>query len=194
LHDVDDNSQESIDSDAIVPMVQLSVSNFAPQTAVDFDSDLLYTIHYTNTDIGHVATSLVITAAIPTGTSFVAERSNPAWSCTRVNAEGICTVTVASLNAESFGSLAFVVNLEGSNLEGPQMLELSVGLTNGSRARTRIVTLVAGEENYFMSAGLVRTLVVTRKTQVPHAPTKLPVIEQPKQQRFLFLPAVQTQG
>jgi uncharacterized repeat protein (TIGR01451 family) len=193
-HDVNDNSQENVDSDPVVPLVSLSVSTSDLQAAAEFDSDLAYTIHYTNSDPSSVATNIVITAAIPAGTSFVAASSDPAWSCTTVNVGGICTATISSLNAESVGTLAFVVNLKGSAAEVPEMVELSVGLTNGSQARTGIVTLVAGEENYFVSAGLVGALVLTQETPVLDSPADLPRIEQPKQQQFLFLPVVQAQG
>src|SRR4029079_4256104 len=84
LHDVNDNSQESIDSDPVAPMVFLSVSNLDLQAAAEFDSDLVYTIYYTNTDPSNVATNIVITAEVAAGTSFVAASRDPAWSCTKI--------------------------------------------------------------------------------------------------------------
>jgi uncharacterized repeat protein (TIGR01451 family) len=185
-------TQEGVDSDVAVPQVIVTITDRT--VGNEADTTLLYTLSYTNTDLSKTASDVVITATVPAGTSFVAESSTSGWSCTSADEGGVCSFTISFLEAQDAGALTFVVKLRHAEVEMPKQLTLMVGLTNGSPARTEIVTLVAGEAYHFVSSGLVRPLVVTHQTLVQVGPTNLPDINQPKQQRFLFLPAVQTQG
>jgi uncharacterized repeat protein (TIGR01451 family) len=188
-YNVDGNNQDAADSDPLVPVVGVAVTD--GDVEGEFDENVTYTITYSNTDATRQATHIVITTTVPVGTSFVADESTPGWSCTDANEGGICTFTIPTLNANTSGTLDFVVKLKSTDPEVPDPLDLVVHLTHNTLPRTQVVTLVAGQENRTVDAGLVRTQA-NEQTPTPTAPTNLPETEQPHQQQSIFLPSVQS--
>ena len=151
---------------------------------------LTYTFFYTNTDPTLAATNVVISTTIPAGTTFNPATSNAGWSCPNTAAGTVCTLTVATLNGNASGSATFTVNIDENAPNVP--LDIFTTVTQSTLARTQVVTLVAGQTNLTLDAGIV-ILGSSLTTPTPTDPTNIPGGEQPNQRKSIFLPTVQYQ-
>jgi uncharacterized repeat protein (TIGR01451 family) len=149
---------------------------------------LAYTFFVTNTDPILPAVNVVISTTIPAGTTFVPASSNPDWRCDKDTAGGVCTLTIARLAATKSASAVFVVLLSDSEPEVPNVLDLFGDLSQGTVARTQIVTLSPGETNLTVDAGIV-LIEAGAQTPTPTEPTNLP--EQPQPGPRVYIPVVQ---
>jgi uncharacterized repeat protein (TIGR01451 family) len=186
-----DDSLDATDSDPLVPWVGVGISNGGVEA--ELGAPLTFTFFYSNTSDNLAATNVVISTTVPAGTSFVAASSDPGWSCPNPTAGSVCTLTVKTLAAGANGSATFVLLLDANEPAVPDMLDLFVSVTQGTVARTRNVTLAAGENNFNFDAGIVR-IESSLQTATPTDPTNLPPSEQPQQGRKnVFLPTVRTE-
>lgn len=185
-----DMTGDDRDSDALVPSLAASLS--APdEDDLALGEPLTYTLFYTNGDLDLPAVNLTISKTVPVGTSFIITGSSAGWNCTTRNAGGVCTLSIPSLAANSSGSITFVVLLDEDDDDVPPVLRLFASLTYSRIARTDVIILEAGTINPDVDAGLIRT---ERNVQTisPTGPTNLPTTEQPDEDKFIFLPTVQT--
>ncbi|MCC6457746.1 MAG: VWA domain-containing protein [Caldilineaceae bacterium] len=195
-HNVNDNTQDAVDSDPLVPELVVSASDGGVEA--EFGGLLTYTLFYTNSDPLLAASNVVISTTVPAGTTYVAEGSSAGWTCTNGdNAGGVCTLTLATLDAKSSGSATFVVKLKESGSDVPDVLDLPVYVTQGTIGRTALVTLAAGDNNLDLDAGLKRITEAARvNTPTPTDTTNLPPTEQPTDQpntrQFMFLPTLKS--
>jgi hypothetical protein len=190
-YNVNGNGNEAADSDPLVPQVEVSVSDGGEEG--ELGKPLTYTFSYSNTDPSLPASNVVISTTVPVGASFVATGSTPDWLCTSPEAGGICTLAISLLDANTNGSATFIVLLKSERNNVPNPLNLSVGLTHSSLARTQDVTLAAGETNLTVDAGIVQ-IGASLETPTPTKPTGLPGGPQPgNTNKFIYLPSVQTQ-
>ena len=187
-YDVNSNSQDGTDSDALVPQVAIGVTDEGNEG--EFGENVTYIVSYTNNDATRQATNVVITTTVPLGTSFVVTESSPSWSCTSVAEGGLCTFSAPTLAPNTSGTLLFVVRLQEIGSDVPDPLDLEVNLTHVTLARTLTFALAEGEVNRSLDAGLLRA-VVLEQTPTPTDPTNLPEGEQPQQQLSTFLPSVE---
>jgi uncharacterized repeat protein (TIGR01451 family) len=187
-YNISGNGQDKLDSDPLVPWVDVTISDNGAEG--EFGAPLTYTFFYTNTDATLAATNVVISTTIPTGTSFVADASDPNWNCTSAASGSICTLTLANVAANSSGSALFTVLVSDNSAVVPEMLDIAASLTQATLARTEVVTLAAGETNLTVDAGVVR-IESNLTTATPTSPTNLPEGNQPSQE-FIFLPSVQS--
>jgi uncharacterized repeat protein (TIGR01451 family) len=184
------NSQDALDSDPRVPYVAVSISDGDRES--ELGKPLTYTLSFTNTDLTLDAQGLVISMTIPTGTTFVPASSDSNWSCTGQDAGRLCTVTIPTLPAAATRSVSFTVLLDDEDSVVPDLIDLLADVTNGTLARTSIVTLDPGEVDLTVDAGL-EILQAQTRTPTPTNPTNLPQEEQPQQEDKLFLPSLQRQ-
>jgi uncharacterized repeat protein (TIGR01451 family) len=188
-HDINGNSQDALDSDPRVPFITASISDGGIEA--ELGKPLTYTVSFTNTDLTMDAQGLVLSMTIPTGTTFVPRSSHSNWQCTGQAAGRICTITIPALPATATVSRTFTVLLDEDDLDVPDLIEILADVTNGTIARTGIVTLEAGEADLTVDAGLELLQAQTR-TLTPTAPTNLPPNQQPGE-GSLFLPSLQRQ-
>jgi hypothetical protein len=188
VHNVSANGQDVADSDPLGPWLDLSISNGESPGAAG--KPLTYTLSYSNTDTDLVASDLVISTTLPLGTSFVATNSTGGWNCTPVGALTNCTYPLSSLAAKEHGTITLVLLLDDDEEKVPNILDLSVSLSQGTVGRTDLVMLDPGETDLTVDAGIVRmdTIFSTKKAT---APTALPPSEQPSANESIFLPSVQ---
>jgi uncharacterized repeat protein (TIGR01451 family) len=171
----------------LVPWLLVSIDTGGDEG--EYGKPLSYTFHYTNTDAARAATNVVISTTIPTGTSFVAESSD-AWSCSQVTAGGVCAITLANIPANTSGSFVFTVLLSTEKSDIPSGgLDIFANVTQGTVARTEVVTLAGGESNLTIDAGIV-ALNASFTAGTPTDPTNLPDGEQPKQVQQMYLPTL----
>jgi uncharacterized repeat protein (TIGR01451 family) len=190
-YNVNGNSQDAMDSDPVVPLVEVSASDGGMEGKLG--QPLTYTFYYTNTDTQLAATDVVISTTVPLGTTFTP--GNSGWECvggsTLVTANTVCTFNIPTVAANSSGSTTFVVTIGSTDSEVPNLLDLLINLTHGIVARTNVVTLEARETNLTVDAGIVRT-EASLQTAVPTSPTNLPPSKYPPQGTFMFLPTVRS--
>jgi uncharacterized repeat protein (TIGR01451 family) len=181
------DGQDDIDSDALVPWLDVSVKTDGSEPA--FSKPLTFTISFTNTDSELDATNVVIAKTIPEGTTFVPGSSLLNWDCPSTTAGSVCTLTLPTLAAHTSASATFTVVLGDNAQNVPDQLVSITSLRNATLARTSEVTLADGQVNRSLDAGIV--LVEVGVTLLgPTPPTGLPETEQPKQQFGLFLPSL----
>jgi uncharacterized repeat protein (TIGR01451 family) len=187
-YNVFNNETDTVDSDAQMAWVEVSVSDGNIDQA-ELGAPLTYTIYYTNTDPTRDATDVIITMQVPVGTTFL--NGSQGLTCEGGNTgEGtICTLTIANLAANTSGSATFTVTLGEDELLVPDTLNFLVDLVHGGAARTQNVTLTLGEIVNSLDAGIVR-IDANQTTATPPAATNLPPGEQPQQQWEMFLPTL----
>jgi hypothetical protein len=186
-HDVSGNSKDAADSDPHVPWIDFTIGNDGKD--IELGKPFAFTIFYTNTE-SIEAKNLVISKTVPAGTSLKAG-DDLDWTCDGTTPGSLCTLTLGTLAANASGSKTFTLNLSNNADEVPDFLDLIVSFTNGTLGRTDNVTLVAGETNLTVDAGLVQ-LVSSMTLATPTEPTNLPDDHQPEQSpRKLFLPSLQ---
>ena len=154
-----------------------------------FGKPLTFTLFYTNSDSSIAATNVVIEKTIPAGTTFVPGSSPLNWNCPSTEAGTVCTLTLPRLEPHTSGSVTFTVQLGDDELTVPDKLITIATLTLLTTPRTEAVTLVDGEVNRSLDAGIsLVEAAITLAAPIP--PTGLPETEQPKQHYGLFLPSL----
>jgi hypothetical protein len=187
-YNVSNNSRDAADSDPLVPSLDLSISDGDEQGVAG--KPLTYTLSYSNTDADLVASDLVISTTLPLGTSFVVTDSTTGWNCALIGSLTSCTYSIPSLAANEHGTTTLVLLLDEDEEKVPNILDLPVSLSQGTVARTELVTLDPGETDLTIDAGIVRVDAIS-STQKVTRPTALPPAMQPTRQTYMFLPTVQ---
>jgi len=179
---------DDVDSDALVPWVNLSVSDSG--TEAELGKPFAYTVAYTNTDSAITAQNVVITLQIPQGTTFMPASSDVAWTCPDNKGGAFCSAAVGDVAPHAHGSLKFSVLLSDKQEDVPDVIVTVANMVNSTVARTADVTLAAGEANLTVDAGIV-LIEASLDSAGPTLPTSLPANDQPKQHLQLFLPSLQ---
>jgi uncharacterized repeat protein (TIGR01451 family) len=190
--DVNGNSQDTIDSDAQVPALTLTVAT--PETEIALGDRLSYTLNYGNADSQLAAVTVVLSTTVPTGTTFLPAASTAGWVCTgnQTAAGTICTLTVAQLAADTQDQALFVVQLGTDDAQVPEIIGLSVSLTQATPGRTPPVTLAGGEQNLTLDAGIYPDDDLTEiETPRRPGPTNLEEGAQPHNTGKLYIPSIQ---
>jgi hypothetical protein len=188
-YNVNNNTEDAADSDPLVPQVAISVSDQGMDGMAG--EPLTYTVFYTNSDVSLPAVNVVVSATIPAAARFSAAGSTPAWNCASIEAGGICRFTLPTLAVNTSGSATFVVLLDEDSKKVPSFLDLWISLTQGSVARTGVVTLEEGEVDLTVDAGIVE-IGATLQTGTVIVPTGLPILPQPNARGFIYLPSIQS--
>ena len=194
-YDVNGNSQDGVDSDAQLPGLTLSLQT--PDAEVKLGDRLTYTLDYGNVDALREAVNVVLSTTVPAGTTFLPEASTPGWGCeaNATTAGTRCTFGVTELAANSQATAQFVVLLGKDDAQVPDAITFDVSISQGTPARTLPVTLVGGQENLTLDAGIHPESVFMAETPRRPGPTSLDETDQPDAAPTkLFLPSIQTAG
>jgi hypothetical protein len=191
--DVQGNSQDALDSDAVVPVVAVAVSDGGVRAALG--KPLTYTVSYTNTDPEDPATGVVLSVTVPVSTTADLSASTSGWSCDATPASGgtTCQLVVGTLAAGAVGSVQFVVVLENDE-KAPTTIQLTVSLTHTTPGRTHVTTPPASGADLTLDAGVYSGVLrqTTRAATVrePRTPTDLDETNQPGRSGRAYLPVV----
>jgi uncharacterized repeat protein (TIGR01451 family) len=190
--DVQDNSQDTLDSDARTPAVMTAVSDGGVEPQV---GDILtYTVDYTNTSDFLPIANLVFSVSVPIGTSYI-QTSNPnTWSCAggATGTSTVCSYRLENIAAGSTGKIQFTVKLGPDDKSVPEILRFVFGASSSARSQSSGTTLEAGEEDRSIDAGMMTMAEVATTVFTPRNTT--PTGSDPGTQPFaanLYLPDVQ---
>ena len=110
----DDPATADIDDPTVVPITAdpvMKVNKSDGLFRVMPGDTLVYTVTYGN--IGDQnATGVLLTEVVPDNTTFEPSLSNAAWTCSSVNAGGVCTIGPAELAGGDAGILKFAVTID----------------------------------------------------------------------------------
>jgi uncharacterized repeat protein (TIGR01451 family) len=187
----DAGSDDGLDSDALVPTVTMNVATSSNE--VKLGDRMTYTLSYGNIDSQQGAVNVVISTTVPAGTTFLPGASTPGWVCENnaTTAGTRCTLAVTELAAGATASAAFVVQLGSDDAQVPDAIEFAAGISQETPARTVSVTLLGGQQNLTLDAGIYPVSVAATETPRRPGPTNLDEENQPQGPIKVFLPAVQ---
>ena len=192
---VQNNSQDTRDSDAIVPNLNVAVSDGAIEPKLG--GLITYTITISNPNLLYAATNSRIATSVPSGTTFIPNASTPAWACNAnaTSAGTPCYINLIHLPAGANTRLTFVVQLASEGDSVPEIIDLEVELINNTAGRSHTTTLAAGAEDPTLDAGLFegdQRVASGIRTPRDAGPTDLPTSGQPSApgNSRLFLPGL----
>ena len=188
-YDVNGNGKDAIDSDAQVPALKVTVAT--PAAEVKLGDKLQYTLSYSNTG-QMTAVNVVLSTTVPAGTTFLPLES-PGWVCegNQTSAGTRCTFAVAQLAPSTPAQTLFVVQLGTDDVQVPAAIKLAVTITQETPGQTAPVTLVGGDQNLTLDAGIYPLEVTMTNTPRRPGPTSLDPGAQPLGRVKVYLPAVQ---
>jgi uncharacterized repeat protein (TIGR01451 family) len=175
---------DTVDSDALAPTLTLSVDD--DDVEVKLGERITYTLAYANADPALGAANVVLSATIPTGTTFVSAASTTGWACVG----GVCTYNVGTLAAGINGTVSLVVELGADDALVPEVLSLQAAISQGTAGPTRVILLGAGETFLHLDAGLSPYSVLSESTPRTPVPTGEGPTEQPRGPMRIFVPMV----
>ncbi len=136
------NNESFENSSVAANDVDLAISQTNTVTAIDFASNETYVVTVTNNSSTDGASTLVLTATLPTNATYVSG-TGTSWSCSASSNVVTCNLTTLAMASSSVVTIVATLNTQGSNSNTVTISALNTDPVSGNNSSTVITTVNA---------------------------------------------------